>query len=192
MILLHNPEQSLRGVVAAQASEVFAAACTVLHDAAAAGMCHNWEAASWDTRPLLDLGRVGPVPGVVMVRAGLLVPIDVLDASDVLMDGWGIAPEHRWGMSPFGRQPRAPLWDQILDPCTFLRDGDGLTRLEGAFRVAYNLPDVAAVAVGSDNPAHLRGLVSSLKSTPNLGHLDAYGDALRERIRSRSLPDGEG
>ncbi|WP_436776166.1 hypothetical protein [Yinghuangia sp. YIM S09857] len=75
------------------------------------------------------------------------------------------------------------MWSQI-DPREFLTGGD-VARLEGAFRVAYHLPDVSAVAVGSDNPEHLQGLVAALKSTPNLELLAAYREALRARTRGQ-------
>ncbi|GAA4952457.1 hypothetical protein GCM10023205_12050 [Yinghuangia aomiensis] len=191
VILLHNPEQSLRKPEEERTRLNFAAACAALQDAASDGLCSTWGVTSWDPRPLVELGDlIGPVPPLLMVPAGLLVPIGVLDASDLLMDRWAVDADHRWGMSPFRRLPDARVWEQI-DPRQFLRHGNGHTRLAAAFRVAYGLPDVAAVAVGSDDPEHIRDLVATLKTTPDTERLADYRDALRARMRSRPLPDSE-
>lgn len=190
VILLHNPEQSLKNPADERTRQLFAAACAAMRDAALDGLCSTWGVASWEPRPLVELGAlIGPVPPVLMVPAGLLVPIAVLDASDRLMDRWHVEPEKGWGMSPFRRRPDDRVWDQI-DPRQFLRDGNDHTRLAAAFRVSYGLPDVAAVAVGSDDPKHIRELVAALEATPDAERLAAYRDALRAR-RSRPLPNSE-
>lgn len=186
VMLLHNPEHTLREPGTTAAREAFAAACATLHDATRDGLCGSWGVSSWDTRRLVDIGDpIGPVPPVLMVRAGLLVPVEVLDASDLLARKWDVTHEGRWGMSPFGGNARDGVWDRILHPSNFLEDGPD-SRLAAAFRVAYHLPDVSALAVGSDDPAHLRTLVAALAATPDTERVAAYREALRARGRARS------
>jgi aryl-alcohol dehydrogenase-like predicted oxidoreductase len=186
VMLLHNPEHTLRDLATAAAREALAAACATLQEATEDGLCGSWGVSSWDTRRLADLGEpIGPVPSILMVRAGLLVPIEVLDASDVLAQQWAVPHSRRWGMSPFGGRAHDELWSRILNPAEFLHDGAN-SRLEAAFRVAYHLPDVSALAVGSNNPEHLRALTAALKTTPNIELLATYREALRARVQGRS------
>lgn len=61
----------------------------------ASGICQAWGIATWDPRPLSSMlasGDTSPVPAVVMVRAGPLVPADVLTAADTILDCLHIAP----------------------------------------------------------------------------------------------------
>nr|MCY0979558.1 aldo/keto reductase [Streptomyces tirandamycinicus] len=150
-VLLHNPEHSHPD------AETFTQACAVLSDAAQAGLCGGWGVSSWDPRPLVDLDA--PRPDVLMVRSGLLVGVDVLEAAEALVARW--RPSQVWGMSPFGGSTTEAVWGKF-DPRIFLRDSPPTTRVQAAFRSAYGLPRVDAVAVGTDNVDHLRELVDAL------------------------------
>lgn len=151
MVLLHNPENSHPD------AEILAHACTVLADAAQTGLCGGWGVSSWDPRPLVDLDA--PCPDVLMVRAGLLVGVGVLEAVEALVARW--RPGQVWGMSPFGGSTTEAVWEKF-DPRIFLRDSPSATRVQATFRSAYGLPRVDAVAVGTENADHLEELVSAL------------------------------
>ncbi|MFJ8248327.1 aldo/keto reductase [Streptomyces sp. NPDC094466] len=151
VVLLHNPEHSHPD------AETFTQACVVLSDAAQAGLCGGWGVSSWDPRPLADLDA--PRPDVLMVHAGLLVGVDVVEAAEALVARW--RPSQVWGMSPFGGSTNQTVWGKF-DPRIFLRDSPPATRVQAAFRSAYSLPRVDAVAVGTDNVDHLRELVDAL------------------------------
>ncbi|MEU4174704.1 aldo/keto reductase [Streptomyces sp. NPDC026589] len=150
-VLLHNPEHARPG------TEMLAQACAVLADAAQAGLCGSWGVSSWDPRPLVDLEA--PSPDVLMVRAGLLVGVEVLEAAETLVTRW--KPSQVWGMSPFGGSTTEALWERF-DPRIFLRRSAPATKVQAAFRSAYELPRVGAVAVGTDSIEHLRELVGAL------------------------------
>ncbi len=163
-------------------------ACAALETAAAEGLCGGWGIASWDPRPLPELG-VGtvPRPDVLMVRGGLLAGADVLEASEALSDQWRLGATQLWGMSPFGGRPRDPLWGK-LDPQVFIRaPDDGLSALQAAFRAAYWLPRVGRVAVGTDNPSHLRELVDALRYEAETRNIHTYRQLLRERAGRQRL-----
>lgn len=49
------------------------------------------------------------------------------------------------------------VWERF-DPRVFLRGSAPVTKVQAAFRSAYGLPRVDAVAVGTDNVDHLREL----------------------------------
>ncbi|MGW0312606.1 hypothetical protein [Streptomyces flavidovirens] len=100
-----------------------------------------------------------PCPDVLMVRAGLLVGIDVLEAAEALATRW--RPSQVWGMSPFGGSTAQEVWERF-DPRVFLRGSASGTKAQAAFRSSYGLPRVEAVAVGTDNVDHLRELTEAL------------------------------
>lgn len=161
VVFLHNPEQSLREATARD-RDTLVQACTTLDSAVEKGLCASWGVASWDPSPLVSLiDGTAPKPAVLMVRAGLLVGAGTLAAADALAEVWGVDSGGMWGMSPFGGSTSTSVWDRI-DPCVFIRTGGQLSRIQAAFRVAYRLPRVGAVAVGTDEPAHLGELVGAL------------------------------
>ncbi|MFE4869488.1 aldo/keto reductase [Streptomyces sp. NPDC056682] len=184
LVFLHNPEHTLEGGTLHD-RDVLAHACAALDGAAAKGLCGAWGVASWDPSPLVDLIDVAlPQPSVLMVRAGLLVGAKTLDAADAFAAAWGLGSDRVWGMSPFGGSTQAPVWDRI-NPGVFLRDGDRLSRSQAAFRVAYGLPQVGTVAVGTDEPAHLGELVGALTSQVDERAVREYRDLIRARSRGQ-------
>ncbi|MEU9887664.1 hypothetical protein [Sphaerisporangium sp. NPDC051011] len=160
-------------------SEMLAQACAVLADAAQMGLCGGWGVSSWDPRPLVDLDA--PRPDVLMVRSGLLVGVDVLGAAEALVTRW--RPAQVWGMSPFGGSTTQPVWEQF-DPRTFLRHSPRATRVQAAFRSAYVLPRVDAVAVGTDNVDHLRELIGALAYEVDDQVVREYRQLLQARRQS--------
>ncbi|MFE4371838.1 aldo/keto reductase [Streptomyces sp. NPDC056835] len=181
LMFLHNPERSLTGSPDA-AQDALGMACAALEAAAAAGLCGAWGISSWDPRPLPELA-VGtmPRPDALMVRGGLLAGIDVLEASESLAAQWGLGEGQLWGMSPFGGKAIDPLWGE-LDPQVFIQDSDdGLSSLQAAFRTAFWLPRVGRIAVGTDNPSHLRELVDALRYEADTRNVRTYRQLLRER-----------
>lgn len=92
---MHNPERSLPGIPR-DAREKLGAACAILEDAVARGLCGAWGIASWDPAPLAAVvdGAV-PAPSVLMVPAGLLAGIATLDAAQTLAEQWQLGMEAR-------------------------------------------------------------------------------------------------
>jgi aryl-alcohol dehydrogenase-like predicted oxidoreductase len=166
-VLLHSPERSLRGDDPRAAGSRLRAACAVLQDAVAAGLCAAWGISSWDSGPLgraLDASRQEaalPRPDVLMVRAGLAVAGDGLAASEHAAALLAVPSEGRWGMSPFAGDAGHPAWQRI-SAGIFLRPNQQAGPLPAAFRLAFELPRVAAVAVGSADPRHLREFAAAV------------------------------
>ncbi|WP_340378710.1 aldo/keto reductase [Streptomyces sp. SS7] len=180
LVFLHNPEHSLQGS-ASHGREILAHAFAALDEATSKGLCGTWGVASWDPTLLSSLVDPGmPKPSVLMVRAGLLVGTRTLTAVDVLATAWGLDDTVLWGMSPFGGSTDAPVWERV-DPRVFLRDGDKASRVQAAFRAAYHLPQVQAVCVGTDEPAHLGELVDALAWDVDEVAIHEYRDLLRSR-----------
>ncbi len=186
-ILLHSPERSLRAGDPLAAFARLRAACAVLEDAVAAGLCAGWGISSWDSAPLtraLDAGRQQqealPRPDVLMVRAGLAVTGDALAASERTAALLAVPSEGRWGMSPFAGNAGDPTWRRI-SPGIFLRPGQQVGALPAAFRLAFELPRVTAVAVGSADPRHLRDLAAAVDLDVDAGQVARYRGLLVTR-----------
>ncbi|MFD7091001.1 aldo/keto reductase [Streptomyces sp. NPDC059896] len=184
LVFLHNPEHSLREA-GPHGQAVLAEACSALDDATRKGLCAAWGIASWDPSPLVGLiGPAVPRPATLMVRAGLLVGVRALDAADALIKAWDLDPREAWGMSPFGGSTNDPVWAKI-DPRVFLGDKRQLSCTQAAFMVAYHLPRVGAVAVGTDEPAHLGELVGALAGEVEERTVQEYRSLLRDRSRDQ-------
>lgn len=181
-VLLHNPERSLTGLSPTDGHALLGSACTALADATRDGLCRTWGVASWDIRPLAMVRVDGvPSPDVLMVRAGFLVGIDLLDAAAVLRDLWKVG--ETWGMSPFGGG-HGKVWEEF-DPRPFLRPHHGdLSRIQAAFRTAFHLPSAAAVAVGTDDPGHLAQLVQALGAEVDTAAVSQYLRTLHSHRQS--------
>ncbi|MEW2120489.1 aldo/keto reductase [Streptomyces sp. NPDC005474] len=178
VVFLHNPERSLQETTP-QNQDLLAQACAALERATTNGLCGTWGIASWYPPPLLSLiDTTIPRPSVFMVRAGLLVGVATIDAAEALTTAWDLSSGMVWGMSPFGGSTQAPVWGKI-DPRVFIRDGTGLSRLQAAFRAAYRLPQVSAVAVGTNDSAHLNELVGTLDSAVDEPAIRQYRSLLR-------------
>lgn len=191
-ILLHNPEQSLAGLPSAEALDRLQAACAVLEDAQTQRLCRQWGWSTWNPGPLLSAltaaGDVCPQPGVLMVRAGLLVSSKVLDAADRLFELLTVPIERRWGMSPFGGTMGDPLWDGV-DARVYLADEAVCTQAQAALRTAFELPAVERVVVGTDNLAHLRDLVMATALHVDIDVLCNYRELLRGRQGEQHQPE---
>jgi len=176
LVFLHNPERSLARIAAAEGRARFAEACATLAEAVTAGLCASWGVASWDPRPLDALLRddpsgASPAPAVLMTRAGLLVGYNILRASESLAALFRLPVQARWGMSPFGGDTADPIWRTVNTRALVPACGEH-TALQAAFRVAYCLPEVSRVAVGTSRPDHLRDLADATA-------LDVDQDAIR-------------
>lgn len=112
-----------------------------------------------------------------MVRAGLLVGVDVLEAAEALVTGW--RPRHVWGMSPFGGSTSKPVWE-MFDVAMFLGNSPPASPVQAAFRAAFNLPVVEAVAVGTGTPEHLQELVDATEFDVDDSMVREYRQLLRQ------------
>ncbi|MFD7204141.1 aldo/keto reductase [Streptomyces sp. NPDC059893] len=186
LVFLHNPEHSLTPGTA-RSREALAEACAALDSATSRGLCAAWGIATWDPKALSpSIDASVPTPSTLMVRAGLLVGAGTLHAAEALMEAWGLGTGAMWGMSPFGGSSKAPVWARV-DPRVFLRDSAGYSRAQAAFRMAYQLPNVSAVAVGTDESAHLGELVGALAAVPDEQAVAEYRTLLRDRPRTQSV-----
>ncbi|MFJ9188293.1 MULTISPECIES: aldo/keto reductase [Streptomyces] len=176
LVFLHNPEHSLADGSRTQRQDRLEAACSVLVDATAAGLCGSWGISSWDPRPLTELARHPlPRPAVLMVRAGLFVGAEILNASETLVSRW--QPSALWGMSPFGGSTTEPIWKRF-DPRIFMGTGQDCSPGQAAFRAAFHLPEVDAVAAGTSKTEHLEELINSLAREVNVAAITQYRQLL--------------
>ncbi|MCX4746110.1 aldo/keto reductase [Kitasatospora sp. NBC_01287] len=163
-LLLHNPEHTLARLPPAEAGAVLAAACEAMAAAVRAGLCGSWGISCWDPRPLLPLAAGVVVrPQTLMTRAGLLLDPGTRTAAAALADALGVAPSGRWGMNAFGGDGAQQAWSTPagLDATALLGPGQVASSRQAALRVAFELPPVSRIAVGTGNPEHLRELVGA-------------------------------
>lgn len=180
MVFLHNPEQSLKTLHLAQAHDYFADACEELARAADVGLCGSWGIATWEPAPLMKVLRAGsgcPKPSTLMVRAGLSLTAEQLDADESL--GWelNLDADQRWGMSPFGGSTSDPTWT-MTDLSGFLEPEQDHTPVQAAFRLAFELPYCTRLAVGSGNERHLSELCAATQLEVNSGAVDKYRELI--------------
>lgn len=184
VVLLHNPEESLVNLPAERAYDRLSAACAALAEAKASGLCGEWGISSWSPRPVLAaLTHAAPAtvprPDVVMVRAGLLVRADVLDEADQLFDVLKVPLAGRWGMSPYGGFVSDSIWTEV-NARAMLAGAPSCSQHQAAFRAAYELPAVQRIAVGTNNPEHLRELATASVFDVNREYVSAYRTLLRD------------
>lgn len=176
VVFLHNPEQSLLGMAPAEAADALRAACWVLAELAAFGLYDRWGIATWrpaELLPALSRQPGWPTPDLLMVRAGLTVDAATLDAADRLTTLLGVDPANRWGMSPFAGSTSETAW-RSTNLAAFLEPGQPHTPIQAACRLAYELPRVSHLAVGTNNPAHLRELVAATELAVSAQAIDRY------------------
>jgi pyridoxine 4-dehydrogenase len=182
VVLLHNPERTLAELAPEQGRDRWAAACTTLDDMTAAGWCRSWGLACWDPRPILPvLDRALPTPASVMVRAGLLVRVQILDASERLATWFGLGRHARWGMSPYGGHATHPIWDEV-DARRFLQGSHDCSPIPAAFRVAYELPQVSRLTVSTSSGEHLAELVTATALDADDNRIARYRSLLRAKV----------
>ena len=90
----------------------------------------------------------------------------------------GATPDQRWGMSPFRGSTSDGAW-HAANLCAFLRPEQRCSTPQAAFRLAYELPPVSRVAVGTNNPAHLRELVAATELVVNDDAIGRYRQLIR-------------
>ncbi|KFU77795.1 Predicted oxidoreductase [Amycolatopsis lurida] len=180
VVFLHNPELALSGLGPAESYDRLAAACAVLSEAAQSGLCGTWGVATWDPRPVVaavEYDVSGIRPEVVLLRAGLSVAAPILNAGTSLCQRVGVASHHRWGMSPFAGNTADTAWAE-LDLRAFLAADQDCSTPQAAFRLAYELPGVTRVAVGTSSPAHLRELVAATTLTVSSAAVARYTELI--------------
>ncbi|MFD6072865.1 aldo/keto reductase [Amycolatopsis lurida] len=180
VVFLHNPELALSGLGPAESYDRLAAACAVLSEAAQSGLCGAWGVATWDPRPVVaavEYDVSGIRPEVVLLRAGLSVAAPILNAGTSLCQRVGVASNHRWGMSPFAGNTADTAW-AALDLRAFLAADQACSTPQAAFRLAYELPVVTRVAVGTSSPAHLRELVAATALTVSSAAIARYRELI--------------
>jgi aryl-alcohol dehydrogenase-like predicted oxidoreductase len=167
-LLLHNPEVS---------ADQFTTACHTMTRLRDEGLCRAWGVSTWNPRPLL--GRESPEPpDVLMVRCGLLVPNAVLDSAEQLAAA--MRPGEVRGMAPFGGNPADPVWSRV-DTTLFLSAGQEASRVQAAVAVAYRVPEVTAVAVGTCDPRHLADLTAAASLEVNSQVVRRYRALIHQR-----------
>jgi aryl-alcohol dehydrogenase-like predicted oxidoreductase len=105
---------------------------------------------------------------------------EVLDAAERLADRFGLDTQARWGMSPFGGTTTDPGWDAV-DPRMFLAEGQECRQIQAVFRLAFQLPPVDRIAVGTSSAAHLRELRAATGLDVAGDRIARYRALLRDR-----------
>lgn len=186
MLYLHNPEQGLAGLPPQEADQVLAAASAAMADVVHTGLASRWGISSWNPAPLLACTAQAEPPHALMVRAGLLVDHRTLLAAETLIRRWNLTPEQVVGMSPFNAMAADPIWAEVDARPMLRHPPPECTALDAAFRVAFALPPVGAVAVGADTPAHLRALARTLATPINAAAVHRYRDELQRQAVQRT------
>lgn len=182
VVFLHNPELALSGLDRAESYRTLAAACAALADAVQSGTCGTWGIATWDPRPVAAAVEHDPTsirPSALLLRAGLSVAAPILSTGEALCRILDVPSERRWGMSPFGGSTADPAWSAV-DLSAFLAAGQDCSTPQAAFRLAYELPRVARVAVGTSNPAHLRELAAATTLTVSETAISRYRSLIQQ------------
>lgn len=185
VILLHNPERSLRDLEAETAGQCLIEACAVLQAATKAGLCDAWGLSTWDPTLLVEVlasldAWSAPRPAVIMVRAGLLVSAPLMEAAENVFEKLEVAETGRWGMSPFGGNSTAAVWQRV-DCRALLQPNQGCTNLQAVFRLAFELPPVAQVAASTNRGEHLCALVEAGQLSIDADQLGRYRTLLIQR-----------
>ncbi len=183
-LLLHNPERSAQHLLSA---------CEELVKLRESGLCAAWGISTWDPEMLLGLSL--PVrPDVVMVRCGLAAPARILAAAEQLLTE--LQPREVRGMSPFGGSTRDPIWSKV-DPARFLESASRAAqpnRVQSALAVAFAVPRVTAVAVGTGDTDHLDQLCDAVALRADSDTVARYRVLLARRStlsQKESAPVGE-
>ena len=181
IVFLHNPERTLSGLSPDEGSDRFARACATLADAVRSGLARGWGLATWDPRPVATTilgGTLDHVPEVLLVRAGLTVPDVVLTAAETISAACRIAPQMRWGMSPFAGNTTEPVW-QCADLSAFTPSHRQTPAIPVAFRLGYELPSVTRLAVGTRDRAHLTDLIAAIDIDIDSDAITQYRQLIR-------------
>ncbi|KDA40996.1 hypothetical protein BMG523Draft_04193 [Frankia sp. BMG5.23] len=88
----------------------------------------------------------------------------------------GMPPAGRWVMSPFAGDATHPAY-----PGAFLRPGQQAAAVPTVFRLAFELPQVTRVAVGSTSSEHLRALAAAVDLQVDGGQITRYRQLLAAR-----------
>jgi aryl-alcohol dehydrogenase-like predicted oxidoreductase len=177
-LLLHNPERS---------APRFTRACEELIRLRDAGLCRSWGISTWNPAALLGREVPGP-PDVVVVRCGLAVPARFLAASEQLI--MGLQPREVRGMSPFAGNTSDPIWNKV-EPARFLTPASRAkepNRVQSAYAVAFAVPQVSAIAVGTQDAEHLGQLCDATELHADPDTVARYRVLLAER---HTLPQME-
>jgi hypothetical protein len=116
-----------------------------------------------------------------MVRSGLLVGQDDLDASLTLVRHYGLDTDACWGMSPFGGLERNVAAEAFPVERLIVPAGPPASTRQAVFRLSYELPRVSRVAVGTNNPDHLAELVDAVSLTVDHDAVSRYQRLLLSR-----------
>ena len=182
VVFLHNPEVTLKQLPADQACARLADACAMLSDAVTAGLCGSWGIATWDARPVAAAVKHCSSrlrPSILVRRAGLSVADPILTAGETLRRVLEVPAHGCWGMSPFGGSLADRGWDAV-DLRAFLGPGQDYTTPQAAFRLAFELPSVVRVAVGTTDRRHLRDLVAATNATVDDAAVQHYRALIRQ------------
>lgn len=181
VVLLHNPEVSLADLSPGEGADRMELACATLDEQARAGLCYGWGIASWDPRPVVTALEATPSqyrPDVLLLRSGLSVGEPVVRAAERLQRVLRVGRDRCWGMSPFGGDAADPAW-RTADLAPFLEAGTLALTEQVAYRLAYEVPAVRRVAVGTSTAAHLRELVAAVGLPLADGAVARYREMLR-------------
>ncbi|WP_370374735.1 aldo/keto reductase [Catenulispora sp. GP43] len=168
-LLLHNPERTPTG---------FTQACQTMAQMRDEGLCRAWGFSTWNPEPLLGYTIPEP-PDVLMIRVGLMVPTDVLDAAEQLAGQ--AKPVKLRGMAPLGGHGSESAWTGVDPAAVFLHPGQNANRIQAAVAAALHLPAVDAVAAGTGSSDHLIELVQAVRLDVDQHAIEQYRTLIRAR-----------
>ncbi len=182
VMFIHNPEASLGHGTPEQDRDALLAAFDAMENARRSGLCRSWGISTWNPRYILRALEAGDridFPGELLVRSGLLVKERQLEEIERLVTALDVAGTGRlWGMSPFGGRPPSATF-QGVDLAEFVVGGAHFSNPQIAFCLAFRLPSVSRVVVGTDNATHLEGLLAASSLQINESALLRYRTLLR-------------
>jgi pyridoxine 4-dehydrogenase len=121
--------------------------------------------ATWASPTLVGLLRLHaarPRPHVLLSRVGLTLTHTQLRHGTELAELLSVPTDGRWGMSPFAGAADHPVWTST-DLAAFFVPPHAVAGVPAAFRLAYDLPPVARIAVGTSCARHLEELVGATR-----------------------------
>jgi pyridoxine 4-dehydrogenase len=89
-------------------------------------------------------------------------------------------PQKRWGMAPFNHDPADPLWSTV-NTRMFLAPDQQATTLQAGVAVAFVLPSVARLAVGTHRLDHLATLHEACQLALNTRTVRRYRAMLYQK-----------
>ena len=114
--------------------------------------------------------------------------VDTSTLADTLSN-MAIAGAGHWGMCPFAGSTSQDEW-RATDLAAFMASGRRCSTIEAAFRLAFDLPRVSRIAVGTTDPTHLEQLIAATEFATEPDAIGRYRELIRARCGVRPITTG--